>query len=406
MSRQYAPKYFLRMAPKPLLQQYLQKRGLGLKLKWGKFKQADIDLLLRILDEADEGTKREIELDFRAILAMADASGTRALIDEGMDPHKNVELADTFAGMHGHLERAFWAFLEHPKVFEVAERLHYAETLTRWRKMRDLPDVKAAEDDESADRLAQGISGHYRVKEGRGHACHVDHYRRGRKIYWFAYAEDYAVEQLVFESHELRTQVQRPAFEIVFIHDGDEHSLETWVKGDKQALQALQDIFGHFILGVDLSLGDPTKATYELDGLLDRNFDFRLYADDPVESVSVRKLRLRVVGAGNKRITLEASPSGGPHAVYDLLQNVLESPSIEPTLLQVTGATISLTFVEDGRTQTLPFDVARPDSCSLKTDPHDEVAKALLKRWGIDVSGSDQDNPGNRGPGWQRNMRV
>ncbi len=191
----------------------------------------------------------------------------------------NLELAEVLGQMHDHLEGAFWTFLEHPRVFEVANRFHYADSLGRWRKRDNLPAVEAATDVESQERLGQAISDYYRSKEGRGHACHVDHYRRDERLYWFAYPEDYAVGRLVYDyEHQLELQTQRPAFEVIFVYSTEERSLDIWVRGDRYVLSDLQRIFSNVILGVDLPSEDLGGVVYQLDGLLSRNFPFALEA--------------------------------------------------------------------------------------------------------------------------------
>ena len=330
---------------------------------------------------------------------MADEGGVKTVIEEARDPHHGLDLAKTLGQMDDHLEGAFWTFLEHPRVFEVANRFHYADSLGRWRKRDNLPPAEAAADPDSQERLGQAISDYYRSKEGRGHACHVDHYRRDERLYWFAYPEDYVVGRLVYDhEHQLELQTQRPAFEGIFVYSTEERSLDIWVHGDKQVVADLQRKFGAVILGVDLDYEDPARIVYRLDGLLSRDFVFALKPEDGVESVRVTRLRLRVVAGGNTRITLEANAAEAPEAVYDLLDDVLASERLSRDRLQVTATTLQLVFRPraDDRHRTLSFDVSYPDSCSLKYEPSHEVAKNLLKRWGIDVSGRAADDPAQR----------
>ena len=340
---------------------------------------------------------------------MADAGGVKTIIDEARDPHHNLELAEVLGQMDGHLESVFWTFLEHLRVFEVASRFHYSDSLGRWRKRDNLPPTEAATAPDSQKRLGQAISDYYRSKEGRGHACHVDHYRRDERLYWFAYPEDYAVGRLVYDhEHQLELQTQRPAFEVIFVHSTGEGSLDIWVRGDKQVVVDLQRIFGSVVLGVDLAFEQEAGVVYQLDGLVSRDFPFALEAGDGVETVHVSRLKLRLMTWGNKRITLEANTRDEPDAIYNLLDDVLASERLSRNRLQVTAATIKVVFrpVDDARRKTLTFDVSHPDSCSLKYEPRHEVVKDLLKRWGIDVSGRTENGTEQRGRSVQRTLRV
>jgi hypothetical protein len=64
--------------------------------------------------------RRRIDRDLREIYEMADEGGVKTLIEEGREPVHSLDLAETLGQLKGHLERAFWVFLEHPEVFKVA----------------------------------------------------------------------------------------------------------------------------------------------------------------------------------------------------------------------------------------------------------------------------------------------
>lgn len=408
MARQYHLKSFLRQAPNALLQRYFDERQACGDVPWRKLRKIDVALIFEAIENLPEEARRRAEQEFHDIFSMADEGGVKTLVDEARDPHHNADIAEDVRAMGSHVERAFWVFLEYPAVFQVAKRFQHADGLSRWRKRDHLPVTDADISSDGQANLGAAISDYYRRKEGRGGACQVDHYRREGKLYWFALPEDYAVGQFVYnDRHQLSLQTLRPAFEVIFVLDPEERSLDLWVRGDKGAVRDLQWIFGSIILGVDLREEDPSGVVYELQGLLSRSFPFKLEPADGVEGVRVRSLRLRMVGAGKKRLTLEADTTDQPQGVYDLLDDVLAGKRISRDLLQVTAAGLQLVFRQDaGRGRSLSFDVTYPDSCSLKYEPRHELAKALLKRWGIDVSGrTDDDTAQPRLPG-QRTLRV
>ena len=333
----------------------------------------------------------------------------KIIIEEARDPHHQLDLAETLGQMDDHLERVFWTFLEHPHVFEVASRFHYADSLGRWRKRDNLPGSEAATDPDSQKRLGQAISDYYRSREGRGRACHIDHYRRDERLYWFAYPEDYAVGRLVYDhKHQLKLQTQRPAFEVIFVYSTEERSLDIWVKGQRQTVSDLQRIFGNVVLGVDLAFEQESGVVYQLDRLLARDFPFAIKPGDGVEAVHLSRLKLRLMTRGNKRITLEGNTRDEPDAIYNLLDDVLANGRLPRTRLQVASATIKIVFrpADDARRKTLTFAVSHPDSCSLKYEAQHEIAKNLLKRWGTDVSGRTENGIEQRRRSVQRTLRV
>ncbi len=408
MAGQYSLKSFLRRAPNDLLQRYLEGLGLDDGIGWQQLTETQVEPIYKAIEAASERVRVQIGCDFQEIHEMANAGGTQTLIDEGRDPHHQVPLAEPFEKMRSHTERAFWAFLDHPEVFKVAKRFRHADRL-RWRKRGDLPTVEPGTDDDTKDRLAAAISDYYLKTEGRGRGCQADHYARGERLYWFVYPEDYAEGRLVYDdSHELQLETQRPAFEIVFVYDRADGSLDTSVSGVKKVLESLQGIFCAVVLGVEPDLADRTEVIYQLDDLLSPNFPFEIRPEDGVGEVRVKLLRLELVGAGRPRITIEVDAGAGDRVLYGLLDEVLKSTRTPRDAVRVTRASLRLRFRPEsgGRARTLTFDVSYPNSCSLKHETTHEVARQLLKRWGIDVSGRAEDGSELPKRTVQRTFRV
>jgi hypothetical protein len=419
MARQYSPKSVLRHVPNALLRQYLTEKGIGADLPWKHLAENNIEPIYSAIEAAEERVRRVVDWDFQRICEMADEGGVKILIEEARDPHHDggLDLTGKAKEVRNHLEFAFWVFLEHPKVFEVASHFHRADNLPgrSWRKRADLPPVEAATDKESCKRLEEAISAYYRRKEGRGHACKVDHWRRDNRLYWFAHPEDYPEGRLIYdEQHELKSETQRPAFDVIFVYCQEEGSLDLYVHGEKETVLDLQRIFGRAILGVELPDPEATGVVYELQRLLDRNVQLPLEPEDGVEEARVRRLRLRIMESqhGNRnrlrRLTLEAGAKDDREAVYDLLDDVLAGERIPREVLMVQHAGLQLVFRPDerGRRRTLSFDVSHPDSCSLKYEPRHLVAKGLLKRWGLDVSGRAENGPPKRRRSVQHVIRT
>jgi hypothetical protein len=52
-------------------------------------------------------------------------------------------------------------------------------------------------------------------------------------------------------------------------------------------------------------------------------------------------------------------------------------------MVNVTQATIQVTFATRGRSKPITFQISHPDSCNLKDKPEHLKIKERLKRWGI-----------------------
>ncbi len=371
-----------------MLRDYLAAKGIGLGLDWDSLGETKIDPIFDAIEAADERVQAQIDSDFRDILEMSTEGARKVIIEEGR--FRELDLGKILAPMDDHLDAAFWTFMNHPEAFQVASQLYHADNLPSrsWRKRFDLPCKEPAIDPASQERLGEAISEYYRRKEGRGHVCQVDHYRRGEHLYWYAYPQDYATSSMEYDDQrQFKRRTMRPAFEVVFVHKPGNQTLELFVRGTKGTVEDLQMIWGNVILNEDLGPLPQRGEVYKLGPLKSRDFQFPFSPDSGIEDVRVKKLRMYVLGAGGK-ITLEADPIENRYAVYDLLDRLLTGGRISLDLLSVTQVGFQMQF-RDGRSgkSTLSFEVSYPNSCSLKHEPKHEIAREHLIKWGIDVSG-------------------
>ncbi len=414
MSRSYARKSFLLQAPNSLLKRYLAAKGLGEGIHWEHLAERSVDDIERAIEAAHEQVRSRVDGDFRRINDLAEEGGVRSLIAEGLDHHHDggLNLAPLAAKAPTQVHFAFQVFLDHPDVFGAAHDLHRAESVaqTRWRRRDDLLGYKANTTKAGAARLGKRLSQYYMLKEGRGQYCHVDHWKRGDRLYWFARTEDYGQAPLGYdEQHELTPQPQRSVFDVIFQYCETNGWLALLVKGDKQTRQDLQKLFGEEILRVKLPQQVTEPVTYQLDALMDRSFPLAVGAEDGVETVKVKRLRLRVVGAAKRSITLEADSEIDPKAVYGMLDDLLAKSELGLEVIELTGVGLQLVFRpnERGKRRVLSFYVGYPNSCSLHSgDPLCDVAEKLLRRWGIDVAAHDQNSPATRRRSLQRGLEL
>ena len=389
MPRQYSLKSFLRNVKNSLLKEYLDSKNVDVNEDWENIKEAKIDPIFDAIESASESTRSEIDSDFRIINEMGSEGARKTIIDEAS--YHGLDLSEALSEMDDHLDAAFWTFLNHPVVFDVASQFNHADNLPgrSWRKRIDLPIESPSTDADSEKRLGEEIACYYRRKEGRGRICHVEHYKRGDRYYWFAYPQDYSTTAIEYDdSGAFDRRVHRPAFEIIFVHEPDIRTLDLYVKGNHRVVSDLQDIWGNEILGLELGPAQRRGQIYELDHLKDRNFDFAVRPESGIESVRIKRMRLRIPGRENKRIMIEGDVRQNSQVVYDLLDAIMESSKISLKECYITQAGFQIIFRDDGKpgSKTLNFDVSYPNSCSLKHDPKHEIAKEYLIEWGIDIS--------------------
>jgi hypothetical protein len=210
---------------------------------------------------------------------------------------------------------------------------------------------------------------------------------------------------LEWGTDDLDIRASKPVFEVIFVHSNVDRSLGIYVKGDKETVADLQRLWARAVLGTE-DLGTPPERgiEYELNILkTKRRLPFQ--HEDGIVAVRVRALRLSMMGdKKNWRITLEANAQKDPQVVYALMDQVFKAPAessddaadkdprLSLDIVNITQAIINFVFAADTRSgsQTITARISHPDSCSLKYQPKEDIARRYLREWKIDVSRSSQ----------------
>jgi len=387
VSTQYSLRSFLRKCPNALLARYFDSVEAPEQPPWNDIKETQVDPMVAAHNTWPEELRGQADRDFRAVQEVATEGGVSVLLEEARA--WGLDFAPHFATLDSGHGRALWAFLEHRELFGQARLFYSADCLPgrSWRKQTGLPDVLPNTDDAAVTRLENELSQHYQTREGRGQSCKVEYHQREDRHYWFVYVQDYATTLVEFgESGDFERRPHRPAFELVFVHNPGERSLDVYARGQTRTVAELEAIWGKTVLGVHLEPADRPGVSYELNVLRDRRFTFPTDPADGIAEVRLRRLRLSLLGGSKRRVVLEAEDTAG---VYDLFEEVLTGLGMTSSDVNVTHARIQLVFRPEDRQRArkLAFDVTYPNSCSLKYEPTHEIAKRCLVRWRIDVSG-------------------
>ncbi|KPJ68574.1 MAG: hypothetical protein AMJ43_00030 [Coxiella sp. DG_40] len=386
MSRNYSPKTFLRRTPNHILKEYFHRKDLLKDIDFDKLGETEIDPIFEAMDKLSDKQRNNIEAEFRQINEMTYEKGILVLIEEAGSVFHNIDLLPIFEPMKNHYEKAFWVFLNHPLVFEIACDLAYMDSLSSWSSRKVGAGLVPAVEDKDKHNLADGVSEFYK-KQGRGQRCHVDNYLRQQpeRHCYFVYPEDYATTELGFDDEgKFYHRLRKPAFEVIFVYRPESGILEVSAKGGKKVVEALQEIFCKTILRLD-GLPKLEKKHFDLSKLQDKTLKFVTEPADGIEKVTLRMLRLDLPGIGNRRITLEASPSNDEQPVYTLIERALNKSNIPLDKALIAKAKIQIKFASrDGkRGKSLLFEISGPDRCTLKDDPIHQIVKKYIEKWGL-----------------------
>ncbi len=391
MPQHYAPKTFLRQVSNRLLKECFN--GLLDDVDWESLPEHRIEVVYDRWQQLPGPQRAAIERRFEDAEELNSDQGIQALIDECWFHGVDIAAEWERERLESFRDRVLWVALNHPRAFEVAGIINHAHALPLryWRKRGNMPRRHPDVSPEAIERFRDAISAYFRQAQGRGHQCTVDPYLRVQRYhYFFAYPDNYASTYLGHDDHgQFIRRPQRPAFEIVFLYDPTDGTLDLYAQGGKEVQTALQTIFCRELMGQELPPEVPNSHPYELNGLKTRGFGFPTDPEDGVEDVRVRKLRLSVLGGHKRRIWLEADPDGARDDVYDMMEQYLDARNLPSSLVNVTVATISMKIAALGAEKggTVTFDVSFPNSGNLKSEKRErlrDIAEKYLKHWGID----------------------
>lgn len=389
MSRQqFAMRQFFRDAPIHLLERYFKGKDWLAGFDFAGFQPGNVEPLYGAWEALPDEARAQSEETFREIDALACEGGIKAILDDAEFWGKHEELLSIVSALKSWHEKAFTVFLDHNQYWSVATAFVHADTIGRryWRKLKGLPATPAKVDDPgSRAALERNLVHFFTTQEGRGGKCKVEVYRRGALEYFFAYPEDHPHKPLVWKGRELKPQLETPAFEIIFIFDKTQGTLDVYIDGDRRIVPELQKIFAGIMLDFVLTESEKDERVYELAPLKAPDMQFQYGAESGILRVAVKKLRLSLQTRPIQRITLEAaSTPENPRAVYDMLGKLEKSYPRDAMKITQVGIVVTFAGKEGGKESTRSFDLGWPNSCSLAHDAKGEIIRKMLADSGLE----------------------
>ena len=388
MARHYSTRDFFRQMPNALLARYFQGRDVLDHLNFTTMKDTQPDELFMAWLSLPDDKRKGMDAEFQDIFEMSCEKGFRAILDEAewhlrAEPEALAEFVESLAALANHFERAMVTFLDHAPFWTGATLFYHADTLSYWRKRKNLPHQPVALDQDSRRELADLIRNYFHQTEGRGKNCVVELLRRGEMDYFFAYPEDYSLQSIEWVDGEFGRRPHNPAFEVIFVYSQKEGSLDLNFRGSYKAIEPLQAMFATAILKLsELPPDSKDGRIYDLNPLRQRSFHFVYDVGSGIQDVAIKKLRLSSRVEKGDRITLEADVSGNREAIYNLLDKV----SVSLPLYNVSQVELaaSVMVAADKPLKSVTIRITHPNSCSLKYDELDTKLREMLVASGIE----------------------
>lgn len=376
---------FLRMIPNYLLHDYFEHRSIPLSVDPRDFGEHTIEPVLKAIEVLEPAARNQVDVDFQDIFAIANKDGSTVLHEE--DERRGLELKETLDDLPSYQARAMWVFLypDHGGVnlFELCSHYTQVDRLTRHqaRRRKHLPRMVPLFDERTLQEMEDRLRRFYRP-QGRGYHCRIEyHYRAHAPRHCYcAYPEDHAAAELIYEGGDLQPRQRRPAFELVFLYDEEEGTLDLAGEGIGGDIHLLHEIFCLTALGMTSAPEATREKCYSLGGLLG-TFSFPTDPSDGIETVEVIQLSLHPRGQPNRSIIAQVNE--GP--MEEWLAQSLALDRIPLALWEVTAAKLRVTFAgQDGKAgKKVVFTISTPDRCSLKDHPHDRLIQGYLRRWNL-----------------------
>jgi hypothetical protein len=395
MARNYTIKSFFRQAPNELLERYFTAKGIFSHIDFKKLKKTETDPLIAAWNDLSDSDRRNIDVDMRSIFNQSCEQGFKAIIDEAIFHLKEPaisEFVEELSGLRSHYRRAMITFLDYPHFWSGASLFYHADTLSHWRKRKNMGHKSAAVDSSSIDQLAGLIRTYFHKIEGRGNNCVVEPLRRGELDYFFAYPEDYSAEDTEWVNGVFKHRPHNPAFEIVFVYSKDEGTLDLNFRGTFKLTEPLQKMFSEAILKMDELPPDPKDdRVYDLSPLMKRDFDFVYDVGSGIERIVMKKVRFSSMDGRGDKITLEAKTEHDEDAVYKLMKRVGKSVPLTQYHITQVELAVMITMDADKAARPATIRITHPNSCSLKYDERDLRLRKMLEASGIEPKDQDID---------------
>jgi hypothetical protein len=382
MTRIFHLKKFLRHIDDQLLLEFFKNQSIEPTLTERDEKEKPEEYWERTITALDSKSFQIIELAFQEVYGMAYEGGILLLLQffnqKHPAVHKKIE-------SHNAYNQALILYMENTELFRKVSAIAYISDKKIKAERKRLKKIPMDQVVERRPYLSVEIRNYLVKNEARGKNCHVDVYQDAEKVYFIAYPEDYVRPDLHYDGDQLIRSTKKPSFEIVFIYYPNEGKVELSCKGGKKRQIALFNIFNQTVLQDSRPILDY-QTLYNLDKVLDNNFELITKLEDEIETVQVKKIRLTDRHNKNRQIYLQIEGKG-----IKPIQEEAQHRNVDLKTFTVTQVSFGLKFPGKGRRGSVTMELTAPDRCNLNESDLHKRAKHYISYWGLDYQATTQD---------------
>ncbi|MFQ3194716.1 MAG: hypothetical protein ACI9N3_001544 [Colwellia sp.] len=376
MAGHYSHRQFFRKVANKLLIDYLDQNDIEFDLDLYAIKEHEADLIFDAFIKLTDKIRHKMESDFQRVHALATDGGIIALTDEAKELD-NANFIETIQLICGEYNKVMWAYLDSPEYWQAASIFSQASSIpiASWKIIKNLPALQEPFNENDIKLLSTAIGEYFFNCEGRGKRCKIDHYKRGKLDYFCAFPEDFAKSEVEWLHDTLQDMPHTMAFEIIFIYCEYTATLDLYAKKNAKNIPQLQQLFAEYILKAELTEFSPyiENKVYELEPLVEADFNFITPEKSGVFSVLILKARSTCCIKTNSHITISECPNQNKNAVHDKLAELgLKDRYISEVTLKVS-------FIprpnKPSHTRTFTISL---DKCNLKYYGDDLIIRDML----------------------------
>lgn len=384
MAEPYSPKQFFRNVYNIFLLQYFEENKIDFPVDLYAIKENNADAIFVAFLTLSDVTRHKIDSDFQKVHALATDAGIISLIEEAkeFENHQFVDSLQAISGLHG---KAMWAFLDSPEYWQGASMLYQTRIIpsSYWTKINQLPVLEQPFSDNDIELLAKAIGEYFFNNEGRGKQCKIDHYKRGKNDYFFAFPEDFAKTAIEWVDNDLQSLPHQMAFEIVFVYCEHTATLDLYARKNAKNIPHLQELFALYILKAKLTNFTPyvENKSYDLEPIFEAGFEFDIPNESDIYTVQILSAEVTCKNNPSSHVTVSISPDKNKDAVRDRLLKIrIQTEYISAVKLKV--------FFKPNAMRTKParlVTISMPDKCSLGCSDDDILINEILAASGIEA---------------------
>lgn len=361
-----------------------------------------IDGIIAAIEQASAPTRDKIDGELRDLHAHADEGFIQTVLETGRAVSPPLDLAVSLSGMSTFHARCMWLSLTHPNLYRSCLRFNDAEGHKF--HPRETPVSPTQPGDAEVDALKTELA-EVSVSRGLGRGVHCEVHARGESTFYFIRLQNSERLEPNFDNTGQISNIKlRPAYDVIFDYDPTRHVLRTYVKGTPALRRQMEGVFGETMLGAPLP--PETKTPRYAIKQFATNLSLPVEPTSPVKAAHITRIRYDYFDNAIASITVDFRDTATALQAEEAIGFLSASrPSHVDVEIGKVWIQAEFKASRGARASSRTFYVTE-EECNLSVSTRDQILKALLKEWKIDVHQPPNGDAPKAKRNIQRNLQL